>query len=87
MFEIPANGALLLTESIHNNGLELLFDINKELLIYENENDLIEKARHIIQNPHEYRDIRIAGQKRAKEEHTYEHRMSTLLNSVTETTT
>ncbi len=62
VFEALSCGRLLLTDRI-NNGLEELF-INKEhLVIYNDYEDLVEKARYYLAHPDEREEIACRGQK------------------------
>ena len=83
-FEITVNGALLLMEKVHDNGMEELFIENEEYIAYEDENDLTDKVKTILGNKGRYEPVRAAGHKRALEGHTYGSRMKVLLGSVFE---
>ncbi len=78
VFEGTACGALVLTDAIAN-GLEELFDIGREIVVYENDADLLEKITYYLAHEEERETIARAGQRRALAEHTYPHRMARLL--------
>ena len=48
MFEAMGSGALLVTNEILDNGLEDLFEIEKDLLIYRNSEELIELVSTLL---------------------------------------
>jgi spore maturation protein CgeB len=76
-FEIAGAGGLQLIE--HRPAIEQCFEPGKELLVfrtYEELLDLIERARSV---PEEMLRIREAGARRALAEHTYRHRLETIL--------
>ncbi len=76
-FEIAGAGGLQLIE--YRPAIEQCFELGKELLVfrtYEELLDLIERARAA---PEEMRRIREAGARRALAEHTYRHRLETIL--------
>jgi len=71
-FEIPACGGFLMTSMA--NDLENYYIPGKEMVIYENTDDLIEKIRYYLTRDAEREAIRESGQKRTTEEHTYNKR-------------
>ena len=81
VFEGTACGALLLTDSV-GNGLEALFDIGREIVVYENDSDLLDKVVYYLEHEDERVQIAQAGYRRTQEEHTYPHRMQQMLDVV-----
>ena len=76
MFETTGVGALLFTESAPN--LAELFAPNREVVVYENQDDLVEKVEHFLTHDDERAEIAAAGQRRTLAEHTYRRRMQEL---------
>ena len=81
LFEGAACGALVLTDPIApQNGIEELFDVGREVVIYENDDDLCTKIDYLLAHENERSAIARAGQTRVLREHTYAHRTQTILN-------
>lgn len=75
-FEIPHSGSMLLTQN--SDELEHFFEIDKEVIAFNNEYEMIDKARYYSSNLKQARKIAEAGMKRAKNQHTWENRFTTL---------
>jgi len=71
-FEIPMSGGLYLTE--HHEELGEFFQIGEEIVTYTGFEDLLNKVNWLIKNPLKSEEIRVAGYRRAIEEHTWEKR-------------
>ena len=76
LYEATGVGALLVTERGRN--LDDLFEAGREVVTYENEDELIERLRHYMEHDEERRRIAAAGQARTLSEHTYAGRMAEL---------
>jgi spore maturation protein CgeB len=76
LFETTGVGALLLTEAAPN--LADLFAPGREVVTYEDEDDLVEKIEHYLEHDDERAEIAAAGQRRTLSEHTYGRRMTEL---------
>jgi spore maturation protein CgeB len=76
MFEATGVGALLMTESATN--LPDFFEPGREVVAYDDVDDLVEKIRHFLEHDAERRRIAAAGQRRTLTEHTYGHRINRL---------
>jgi spore maturation protein CgeB len=76
MFEATGVGALLMTESAAN--LPDFFEPGREVVAYDDVDDLVEKVRHFLEHEDERRRIAAAGQRRTLTEHTYRQRMGQL---------
>ncbi|MCX7855698.1 MAG: glycosyltransferase [Anaerolineae bacterium] len=81
VFEGTACGALVLTDAIAN-GLDELFEIGREIVVYQDDKDLLEKIVYYLAHDDERERIARAGQERTLREHTYVHRMQMLVNIV-----
>lgn len=82
LFEGTACGALVLTDAIAN-GLEELFEPGREIVVYRDDRDLLEKIAYYLANDEEREAIARAGQQRTLSEHTYAHRMARLVEKMT----
>ena len=74
VFEVLASGSMLLTNEANGSGLQDLFQDRKHLVIYKNENELIELADYYLRNDEEREEIAAEGMKKVLNEHTYGHR-------------
>lgn len=81
VFEALSCGCLLLTDRI-NNGLEDLFIDKEHLVIYDNYEDLVEKAHYYLSHPQEREEIARQGQEEVWKKHTYLHRAKQLIETV-----
>lgn len=79
-FEIAGIGGFQL---IHwREGLKELFEDGKEIVSFNNFDELIEKINYYLNNPEERKLIAEAGQKRAYRDHTYKQRLNKILKKV-----
>jgi len=81
-FETTGCGTLLITN--YTPGLENLFNIGEEIVVYNDLNDLDNKVKYYLENEEEREIIAKAGYERAKKDHTYFERAKTLLNIISE---
>lgn len=81
-FEIPACGGFQI--SSYREATNELFEVGKEIICYQNLNDLKEKIEYYLNpnNEEERLVIAQAGYKRALKEHTYQHRLQQMLNTI-----
>lgn len=79
-FEIPAAGCFELVD--HMEELNNFFAINKEIVTFSDEKDLLEKIAYYLENEKEREKIAEAGRRRVLKEHTYQHRMKVLLSTI-----
>jgi spore maturation protein CgeB len=75
-FEAPMSGALYLTED--QPELAEYFEPGAEVLTYTDKFDLLEKARYYLAHQEAAERIRRAGLRRARAEHTWQHRFTEL---------
>lgn len=79
-FEIAGIGGF---QMIHwRAGLKDLFEDGKELVSFNNFDELIEKINFYLNNPDERKRIASAGQIRAYKDHTYQKRLTTIIEVV-----
>ncbi|WP_376792588.1 glycosyltransferase [Thermoflexus sp.] len=81
IFEGTACGALVLTDSVRN-GLDELFEVGREIVVYQDDVDLLDKIAYYLAHDEEREAIARAGQQRTLREHTYLHRVQRMLSIV-----
>jgi len=79
-FEAPMSGALYCTGYVPE--LAEFFEPDKDILIYHNEHELLDKVRYYLAHPHQAEVIRRAGHRRALADHTSHRRFQQLLASL-----
>ena len=82
MFEVPSAGALLLTE--YHEGLEEFYEIDKEIVCFSNPEEMVVKAKYLLESPEVLNTIAAAGHARFLKEHESRVRMSKVLKEVME---
>jgi len=76
-FAVPPTGQLYLTT--YDAELARMYHLGREILCYFNEIDCVELIRYYLANPAERRAIAEVGRERCIREHTWAHRMISLL--------
>lgn len=76
-FEIASSGAMQLVD--RRAELETLFEVGKEIVVFENLEDLKQKIAYYLDNPAERERTAERAKQRVLREHTYEHRMGEML--------
>ena len=79
-FEAPMSGALYCTG--FTAELAECFEPDKEILVYRNAHELVDKTRYYLAHPDEGERIRQAGHARAIRDHTYTRRFETLFREL-----
>lgn len=79
VFDIPLSGSFVISDN--QADMHTLFEIGNEAIIYENYSDLKHKISYYLSNPVERTVIIKNAKKRIKSEHTYSHRLETILNN------
>ncbi len=74
VFEGTASGALLLTDSVHN-GLDELFAIGQELVVFGDDEEMLAKVDYYLGHEEERAAIAAAGCLRTHRDHTYNRRV------------
>ena len=82
VFEGTASGALLLTDSVQN-GLDELFEIGKELVVFGDDEDMLAKVDYYLAHEEERAAIAAAGYRRTHADHTYQRRVQQVVATVT----
>lgn len=79
-FEAPMSGAFYLTG--YMDEIEEFFVPGKEIVVYRNLTDLLDKIEYYLANTGEAEKIRVAGRERALRDHTYQRRYQTLFRKL-----
>lgn len=79
-FEVPMSGGLYITN--YSDELAEHYEPDKEVLVYRNEYELIDKVKYYLSHPVEAEKIRTAGFHRALRSHTYQKRYIDLFNGL-----
>ncbi|TWT43066.1 SPBc2 prophage-derived glycosyltransferase SunS [Thalassoglobus neptunius] len=82
VFEGLCSGAMLLTNSLRENGQDELFQEGVHFVTYAGEDELIDKAHYYLQHAEIRQRIATAGREAVLQDHTYRHRMESLLRTV-----
>lgn len=80
LFEATGAGAAVLCE--RRGVLPELYDTDREVLPFSTFDELLELATGLLDEPHRTAEIGDAASKRAHAEHTYEHRLPTILEQL-----
>ena len=80
MFEVPAANTVLLTE--YHDGIEEYFEIDKEILTFKNEQEMLEKFKAIIGKDSIIKEIAKNGYNRFIKEHESKVRLSNVLDKI-----
>lgn len=81
-FEAMGAGAVLLTDHAQDNGVEELFTVGEHYFEYHDEDSLIALIGGLIQDPERCSRIGEAARRHVLENHTYIHRVNSLLERV-----
>jgi hypothetical protein len=79
-FEAPMSGALNCTG--YMDELAEMFEPDKEVLTYRNQDELLEKVRYYLAHPAQADQVRQAGRRRALSDHTYRARVQSLSGAI-----
>lgn len=79
-FEVPGCGAFLLTSDADN--LTDYYEDGKEIVIYKNDEDLLEKINYYLKHDKERELIAEKGLRRTLAEHTYEKRFNFIFKAI-----
>ena len=73
-FEAMGSGAVLLTDSVSNNGVDELFQKNEHYFEYHDEEELLELAKKLLANPGQLEKLGLASKAWVLQHHTYAQR-------------
>ncbi|WP_066186825.1 CgeB family protein [Gracilibacillus timonensis] len=82
LFEGVGCGALVLSDYVPK--MEEIFTPDKHLVLFDNHNDLLEKADYYLNHLDEAQTIASSGYRHLLTKHTYEHRAQELLDKIEE---
>jgi spore maturation protein CgeB len=77
MFEVTGAGSCLLTDKKKN--MHDLFDTEREVVVYDGEDDCIEKVKWLLEHEEERKKIASAGNQKTLNSHTVENRCRLLI--------
>lgn len=77
VWDVLGAGGFLMTN--YQPELELYFEINKDLVVFESKQDLAEKASYYLQHEQERQEIARNGYEKVRQFHSYEKRMTQIL--------
>lgn len=78
VFDVLSAGGFLMTD--YRPGLEKLFDIGKDLVVYDGISDLTNKAQYYLQHDKERELISARGFEKLQKLHTYKHRIQAMFS-------
>jgi spore maturation protein CgeB len=81
VFEVPGCGGLLLTE--YAPGLEKYYRLGAEIVSFRGRREMLRKVRWLLRHEEERESIADAGLRRTLMDHTYERRLTEMLQRVT----
>ncbi|MBI5409986.1 MAG: glycosyltransferase [Nitrospirae bacterium] len=85
VFEVLGTGSLLLTNRLsRDTGMEDLFKDRHHLVLYDNEQELVELIHYYLEHEDEREKIALAGYKEALSKHTYDKRVEEIIRVVSE---
>lgn len=80
MFEAAGSGAAVLCEA--RQPLKSLFEIGSEVLTFATYDELVKQCRRLMEDPDLTRRVGDAASERAHAEHTYQHRLRSILEDL-----
>jgi len=80
LFEAASCGAVQIVDN--KDEIRDLFKIGRDLLVFENKEDLLLKIEEILASPQRQDQIKVSARKMVIARHTYQHRMQDLLNHI-----
>lgn len=80
MFEVTGVGSCLLTDNKSN--MSDLFEVGSEVVVYDNKEDCIAKAKWLLENETERKKIALAGQRKTLTSHTVENRCNLIIEII-----
>lgn len=83
VFDVPATGAFLITD--HREQIEDLFELDKEVVVYRNPEEIPGLIRKYLSDPATRALISDAARRRIIAEHTYEIRLTSILDIMRQT--
>jgi len=82
IFEIPVQGGFELTEYVPS--LEDYFDIGKEIICYKDIDECELLIKYYLEHEYERESIKLKGIRKARQNHTYKHRINAFIKEIEE---
>jgi spore maturation protein CgeB len=79
-FEIPVQGGFSLTEYV--SGLDECFNVGKEIVCYKDIDEAELLINYYLSNDDERERVKLAGVKKARQHHTFMHRIETFMKDI-----
>jgi len=80
-FEVTAaNDTMLISE--YHSGLEYFYDVDKEIVTFKNEKEMLAKIKFLLKNENVRKNIAKAGNERFKKDHTSHNRMEYIIGEI-----
>lgn len=83
VFDVPACGGFLLTD--HREQMEDLFDLDTEAVVYRHPSDIPGLVEEMLEDERTRSSITQAARRRILAEHTYDHRLRSLIETMRRT--
>lgn len=83
VFDVPCCGAFLLTD--HRDQIDELFEPETEVVFYRDMDEIPALMDKYLNDPEARRNVAEAARKRVLAEHTYDHRVCTMLDLINQT--
>ncbi|MGR6899882.1 CgeB family protein [Glutamicibacter sp. BSL13] len=80
LFEAAASGAVVLTEP--RPGMDKLFEYDNEIVPFQSFEGLLDAYRRLVEEPDYARNIANRAARRVAKDHTWDHRLKQLLDSI-----
>jgi spore maturation protein CgeB len=80
VFDVPASGAFLLTD--YREQMERLFEPGREMVCYRSPEEARSLAGEYLTRPDARRNVAAAARRRILHEHSYDHRLRTLMDTM-----
>ena len=82
MFEVPAGAGLLMTE--YHEGIEQFYEIDKEIVTFENQDEFQKKIKFLANNPKITQSIAKNGHARFLKQHDSATRLDEVITKIKE---
>jgi spore maturation protein CgeB len=82
IFEGLISGSMVITNRIKNNGFKELFEEGKDIIVFDNWEDLKRKIDYYLKNEEEREKISANGYQKAIQFHKYEDRVKFILEKI-----
>ena len=80
LFDVPATGAFLLTD--WREQMDELFEPGKEVITFREPDEIPDLIERYLKHPDERRKVALAARKRVLAEHTWDHRLQSIVRTM-----